>query len=161
MHQLVRFILGFATTVIGILLATWNEYAGGVALSFPSVILTSLWSLWISQEETVSTAAASPLILGSTTNSLFTLMFAWAAPLLEDQIGSIAGLALTVSAVWFVCVYGFSVPMAFLLRKKEIASFQSVSPIEWRDTEAVHTDTETPFKDTSHSYKSFDVKTQV
>jgi len=125
----VRFILGFGTTVIAIILATWNEYAGGVALSFPSVILTSLGSLWYSQEETVSTSSAYPIILGSTTNSIFALIFAWAAPRLEYEIGAIPGLVLAVTSVWFLCVYVFSLPMVILLRKKEIASARSIAQV--------------------------------
>jgi len=131
-----RFCAGFVSTVCMVLLGYWNELAGGIAIAFPSVILSSMTSLWITQKETVATSAASPLILGSTTNSIFALLFAWAAPILEREFNMALGLLATVAAAWFLCVYGFSMPMVFLLRKKEIASGHKIPHILlWSDAE--------------------------
>ncbi len=39
--HLIRFGLGSATTVATILISELNEYVGGLAITFPSVILTA------------------------------------------------------------------------------------------------------------------------
>jgi len=108
---------------------------GGIALAFPSVILTSLTSLWFTQSETVATSSASPLILGSTTNSIFALIFAYISPILEIRFEGFGGLILSVSCAWFISVYAFSLPMVFLLRKKELVSVHNVPQIRWNETE--------------------------
>lgn len=45
-EYIVRFIVGFTTSNLSILLSYVNIYASGVALAFPSVALTALISLW-------------------------------------------------------------------------------------------------------------------
>eukprot|EP01125_Pyxidicula_operculata_P021369 TRINITY_DN8192_c0_g1_i1.p1 TRINITY_DN8192_c0_g1~~TRINITY_DN8192_c0_g1_i1.p1 ORF type:complete len:325 (-),score=14.97 TRINITY_DN8192_c0_g1_i1:235-1209(-) len=139
LNYFVRFLLGFFTTASVILLAKWNPYAGGIAMSFPSVILTSMGSLWFSQSESVAVSSASPLILGSTTNSIFGLTFAYVAKYLIPLLGHHVGLAITVSATWFLCVYGFSLPMVILLRKKELNSIDKVPRITFSSIESEDT----------------------
>jgi len=133
-HHIIRFSLGAATTVLGILLSSWNGDIGALALSFPAVVYTSLCTLWVLQGEAVSTSAVSPLLLGSTTNSLFAILFGIALPVIQNEIGALPGFILCLLAVWFLCVYAFSLPMVYFLRKKEIGSSQYVGKIFWDET---------------------------
>lgn len=68
-------------------------------------------------------------MIGSMSSSIFALIFAWALPALEDYFGPFGGLAVTVLATWFVCVFLFSIPSAILLRKKELSAMENVPQI--------------------------------
>jgi len=142
LHHIIRFILGLLTTVVGILFSSWNGEIGGLALAFPAVGLTSLCSIWVTQGEAVSTSAVSPLLLGSTTNSLFAILFELFLPLIQNEIGSNAGFFISLVAVWFLCVYGFSLPVAFLLRKKEMVSQENLGKIYFAEEDTQLVDTE-------------------
>jgi len=133
--HLLRFVLGAVTTVAAILLSELNEYIGGLAITFPSVILTALTSLWVTHSDTVAVSAAAPMMVGSTSSSIYSLYFAWVIPHLEFYFGPIGGVITAALSSWFVCTFLFSLPCAILLRKKELSAMDQVPQIVLYDSD--------------------------
>src|SRR5690606_19167850 len=96
----------FAACAIGV--ALWlaevaGPVAGGVASVFPAIFLTAMVSLWLSQGEAVPVGAIGPIVLGSSSVSLYSLVAAMAMPALGAWGALVA---------WGVAVLGVSVPAA-------------------------------------------------
>eukprot|EP01126_Amoeba_proteus_P008206 TRINITY_DN1301_c0_g1_i12.p1 TRINITY_DN1301_c0_g1~~TRINITY_DN1301_c0_g1_i12.p1 ORF type:complete len:163 (-),score=26.71 TRINITY_DN1301_c0_g1_i12:210-698(-) len=132
-HQLLRFLVGFISTVLAILISSLNKYSGAILTIFPSVILTSLVSLWFSQSETVAIGATSPIMFGSISTAIFALIFAQTFSFLEKnfvfELGNYMALLVAIFSNWFLCVTFYSFPAAFFLRKKELDSITELPRI--------------------------------
>ncbi len=99
----------FAATAIGA--ALWlaevaGPVAGGVASVFPAIFLTAMVSLWLSQGEAVPVGAIGPIVLGSSSVSVYALVAAMTMP-------ALGGWGVLVA--WSVAVLGVSAPAAGLL----------------------------------------------
>ncbi|MAY80328.1 MAG: hypothetical protein CL930_06025 [Deltaproteobacteria bacterium] len=108
---LFRGVLAGAAIGIAVLL---SEHGGamlaGIAAVFPAIFLTTMCALWISQGETVGAGAAGPMMLGGTSVSLFSILAAWAVPVLGVTIGC------TLS--WCVAVGTVTIPAWFWLNRR-------------------------------------------
>jgi hypothetical protein len=92
-----RYLAGFLSAGIAVLIVRINEYASGVVLAFPAVavvrfdlglyckysallrsfILFSLSALWVGQGESVAMSAATPMIIGMNSTGIFALLFSF------------------------------------------------------------------------------------
>eukprot|EP01130_Rhizamoeba_saxonica_P004730 TRINITY_DN1919_c0_g1_i2.p1 TRINITY_DN1919_c0_g1~~TRINITY_DN1919_c0_g1_i2.p1 ORF type:complete len:292 (-),score=32.07 TRINITY_DN1919_c0_g1_i2:64-939(-) len=127
--NITRFLGGFISIALAISFAEVNDYASGICLSFPSVVLTSLSSLWYVHSETVSTSAIAPMVLGSASNSVYCILFAATIHLFRDNLG--IGLGIFSSVVFSeVISLFFSFGFAYLLRIKELKSANRVAPLK-------------------------------
>jgi len=133
--HVVRFVFGAMTTVAAVLLSKLNEYIGGLAITFPSIILTALTSLWVTHSDTVAVSAAAPMMIGSTSSAIYALYFAWIIPHLVVYFGPIGGLVTGALSTWFLCAFFFSLPSAILLRKKELSAMDQVPQIVLYDSD--------------------------
>jgi len=125
-----RFVVGALANVAVVLLAQLNEYISGIIITFPAVIFSALCSLWLTHSETVAVGAVVPMILGSASTSIFSLVFVWAFPHIEKSfIGTLGSVFVTLFATWFLVFYCYSIPIAVLLRKKELTAMETVPHI--------------------------------
>eukprot|EP01128_Nolandella_sp_AFSM9_P003529 TRINITY_DN1521_c0_g2_i1.p1 TRINITY_DN1521_c0_g2~~TRINITY_DN1521_c0_g2_i1.p1 ORF type:complete len:455 (-),score=96.83 TRINITY_DN1521_c0_g2_i1:187-1380(-) len=154
-EYLFRFLTGFVASNFSLLLSYFHLYASGVALAFPATALTALVSLWLRQGETVAMSAATPMLVGSASSGIFSLVFAYIHPILLKEFSDFA-IIFSIAAPWFLVVYCFSLPLAVLLRKKEIAAYKHIGKIKLDDASA-STDSTPSFTrpDLSKSFASF------
>jgi len=128
-HHLGRFAVGWTMTTVSVVIARYNIFAGGVSIAFPSVSLPALASLWMIHSDTVAMSAASPMIVGSASISLFAILFAWANPILELEYGKIPGTVVTFASTWYFVIFIYSLPCAVILRAKEMRDTDIVERI--------------------------------
>jgi len=126
-YHLARFAVGCLTTTLSILIAKYDEYAGGISIAFPCVSFTTLASLWIIHSDTVAISAVAPMIVGSASTSIFALVFAWLSPILQGEFGGLPGITATFGATWYFVIFIYCVPAVFLLRTKEIQDVDIVA----------------------------------
>ena len=81
----------------------------GIASVFPAIFLTTMVSVWISQGEAVQGGAVGPMMLGSSSVSVFALL----AILFFDLFSPLVA----VSFAWFLAVFLTSLPSVLLLQK--------------------------------------------
>ena len=82
----------------------------GVASVFPAIFWTTMVSLWLSQGSAVPTGAVGPMMLGSSSVSLFAIL----APTLYPMWG--AGLG--ALGAWLIAALGASTPSYLWLRRR-------------------------------------------
>lgn len=97
-----------------IAIATWIIAIGhpvfaGVASVFPAIFLTIMVSVWVSQGPQAQAHAVGPMMLGSTSVSVYALVATWTFPVFGPLLGTIIA--------WCLAVGGVSVPSAFFLRR--------------------------------------------
>jgi len=135
--HLARFLLGALSNIAVIVLSELNEYVSGVTITFPAVILSALCSLWLTHSETMAISSSVPMILGSASTSLYSLIFVWAFPHIENSfLGTLGSLFVTLAASWFVVFYCYSLPSAIILRKKELYSIETVPHVLLFDSDS-------------------------
>jgi len=81
----------------------------GIASVFPAIFLTTMVSVWISQGEAVQGGAVGPMMLGSSSVSVFAL--------LVIPLFGVFSPFIAVVLAWFASVFLTSVPSALWLRK--------------------------------------------
>ncbi len=82
--------------------------AAGVASVFPAIFLTTMLALWWSQGRSVQAGAVGPMMLGSSSISVFAIVASWLMP---------AWGAWAAPVVWVCAVLFGSVPAAMWLRR--------------------------------------------
>ncbi len=93
-------------------LAVWIAHAGepllaGIASVFPAIFLTTMVALWLAQGEAVPVGAVGPMMLGSSSISVFALIAAMTFPVVGPALGTGlswigAALLATAPATWWV-----------------------------------------------------------
>ncbi|MGB0645807.1 MAG: hypothetical protein ACPGQS_01470 [Bradymonadia bacterium] len=97
-----------------IAIATWIIAVGhpvfaGVASVFPAIFLTIMVSVWVSQGPQAQAHAVGPMMLGSTSVSVYALVATWTFPIFGPLLGTVIA--------WCIAVGGVSVPSAVFLRR--------------------------------------------
>jgi hypothetical protein len=92
--------------------------ASGLCSTFPAIFLTTMVSLWLAQGEAVPTGAIGPMMLGSTSVSVYALLTCATFP----AFGVARGSALA----WICAVSAVAAPSFVWLRRRHAA--RSVSP---------------------------------
>ncbi|KNE59799.1 hypothetical protein AMAG_05258 [Allomyces macrogynus ATCC 38327] len=105
---LVRGLCAALAIAGSILLARVSSYAGGIAVAFPVIFTTSVVATWISSGAAVSAGAIGPLMLGSSSVTLYAIVSTFALPSL--------GYAGTTVVAFLAGVLGGSVPSFLYLR---------------------------------------------
>ena len=99
-----------AGTAIGVSISLSHFGAlAGIASVFPAIFLTTMVSVWIAQGEAVQGGAVGPMMLGSTSVSVFALLAIILFPILNSFWGAIA--------CWTLSVLLISLPSAIWLKK--------------------------------------------
>ena len=88
-----------------------NPVLAGVASVFPAIFLTTMISVWLAQGKAVPMGAVGPIMLGSSSVSVFALSAVWSLPALGALWGSLAS--------WLFAVCVISVPAWLYLRAPE------------------------------------------
>ena len=102
--------LAAATSIgVAVALSALDDVVGGIATAFPSVFCTTMVALWISQGEAVGAGATGPMILGSTSVSVFSMLFVG----ILGATGSPVGAAV---ATWATCIACVSLPVAVFVK---------------------------------------------
>jgi hypothetical protein len=110
---LIRGVL--AGTAIGVAITLSHLGAlAGIASVFPAIFLTTMVSVWISQGEAVQGGSVGPMMLGSTSVSVFAMLAIVLFPIVNPLWGAII--------CWFLSVLLISLPTALWL--KRITTFQ-------------------------------------
>ena len=105
-----RGIAAGAAIFIALLLASLNSLIGGIVSVFPSIFLTTMVSLHISQPVGVVLGAAGPMMLGSTAVPVFALAYSLIFPLFAPHI------FYPVIISYLVALVFASIPIGFFLR---------------------------------------------
>ncbi len=92
------------------LAAVGGPVAAGVAAVFPAIFLTTMVSLWLSQGEAVQVGAVGPMMLGSTSVALFSVLASWSIP----TLGLVAGVAVA----WIGAALCATLPAWLWLRRR-------------------------------------------
>eukprot|EP00048_Salpingoeca_helianthica_P003110 m.64040 g.64040 ORF g.64040 m.64040 type:complete len:346 (+) comp12500_c0_seq1:38-1075(+) len=99
-----------ASCILGVIfLSTTSSVAAGLLAMFPVIFTTTMISLWVSQGSDVQIGAIGPMVLGSTSVSLYGVLLGLLAP--------IWGLPAAVVGVWFICLATISIPSVLFLRR--------------------------------------------
>ena len=88
------------------------SYAGalaGIASVFPAIFLTTMISIWLAQGEAVQGGAVGPMMLGSSSVSVYALLCILIFPKLGFLVGALVA--------WFLSILIISLPSAVFLRK--------------------------------------------
>jgi len=116
-----------------VLVARVSPALGGLVSAFPAIFLTTMVSVFLAQGEATTTGAVGPMILGSTSVSLFACVFAALAP------GTSHWAAL--GSAYVIAIAGASVPATLWLRwrrSKATTGFEEVvEPAAQEDEGAV------------------------
>eukprot|EP00762_Andalucia_godoyi_P002801 ANDGO_04390.mRNA.1 hypothetical protein ACA1_072570 len=94
-----------------VLISTTSPLAAGITSCFPAIFLTSMVGLWLSQGEAVPLGAVGPMIIGSSSVSVFAVL----AVFLFQVVGPWIGLIIS-----YMLVVGFvSAPVYYYLRWRQ------------------------------------------
>ena len=100
---------GTAIAVATWIIAIGHPVFAGVASVVPAIFLTIMVSVWVSQGPQAQAHAVGPMMLGSTSVSVYALVATWTFPFLGPLLGT--------AIAWCIAVGGVSVPSAFFLRR--------------------------------------------
>ena len=106
---LLRGVAAGTSIGIAVAIAAVDDIAGGIATAFPAVFCTTMVALWLAQGEAVGAGASGPMILGSTSVAVYSMVF---VPVMGATGSPIAAAALT----WVLCVACVSLPVAAFVR---------------------------------------------
>ena len=102
---------GGAIATAALIIAIGHPILAGVASVFPAIFLTVMVSVWLSQGPVAQDNAVGPMMLGSTSVSVYALVASWTLP----QYGAVLG----VSIAWCIAVGCVSLPCAAFLKRKK------------------------------------------
>ena len=102
---------GGAIAIAALIIAFGHPILAGVASVFPAIFLTIMVSVWLSQGPVAQGNAVGPMMLGSTSVSVYALVASWTLP----QFGP----ALGVTVAWCVAVGCVSLPCAAFLKREK------------------------------------------
>lgn len=106
-----RGLLAATAIAVSVLIArVGGSFLAGMAAVFPAIFLTTMVGLWLSQGSAVPSGAVGPMMLGSCSVQVFSLICGWSMP----ALGSGWGAALA----WVLAALGVSLPVATWLRRK-------------------------------------------
>lgn len=98
-----RGLCAFIAVMIAVLIShSGAATLAGVAAVFPAIFWTTMVSLWFSQGSAVPTGAVGPMMLGSSSVSVFALLTPWLYPMLGAGWGALIA--------WLIAALGASVP---------------------------------------------------
>ena len=100
---------GAAIAAATLIIAIGHPILAGVASVFPAIFLTIMVSVWLSQGPTAQGNAVGPMMLGSTSVSVYALVASWSLPQFGPALGVVLALCIAVGCV--------SVPCAAFLRR--------------------------------------------
>lgn len=103
---------GAAIAVATLIIAIGHPILAGVASVFPAIFLTIMVSVWLSQGPKVQGSAVGPMMLGSTSVSVYALVASWSL----SQFGPGMG----VIFAWCVAVGCVSIPCAAYLKRGQL-----------------------------------------
>ncbi|KAI8905233.1 hypothetical protein DFJ77DRAFT_479369 [Powellomyces hirtus] len=96
---LIRGLLAGLSIGICILIASANEFAGGLASMFPIMFFTSMVSVWLAQGEAVTTGAIGPLVAGSSSVSAYAIVAVYLYPTVGPYLGALISYVGAVASV--------------------------------------------------------------
>jgi hypothetical protein len=105
-----------AATAIGaavLIAGVGGPLVAGIVAVFPAIFITTMVSLWLSQGEAVPAGAVGPMMLGSTSVALYSLLAVWTLP----RFGVAAGSALA----WVASAGLVTVPAWLYLTRLSLA----------------------------------------
>jgi len=88
-----------------------NPLLAGVASVFPAIFLTTMISVWLAQGKAVPMGAVGPIMLGSSSVSVFSLSAIWTLPWLGVAVGALTS--------WLLAIMVVSIPCWFFLRSRD------------------------------------------
>ncbi|KAI9187792.1 hypothetical protein H9P43_002183 [Blastocladiella emersonii ATCC 22665] len=99
-----------------IVIGKTSSWAGGLASVFPVIFTSSIVAVWLSSGEAVSSGAIGPLMLGSASVSVFSLVAA-------ILVGADLGFGIVIAIAWVASVVGITVPSFLYLRwRREVTA---------------------------------------
>lgn len=107
----------FAAVAIGssiVLSDIAGPLVAGVAAVFPAIFLTTMVSIWLAQGEDVQAGAVGPMMLGSTSVSVYALVSVWLFPGLGAGLGA--------GGAWLLSIVFVSVPCWMWTRRREVSA---------------------------------------
>ena len=99
---------GGAIAVALVIARGGHAIAGGMAVTFPAIFLTTIVGTWLAQGREVPVGAVGPMVLGSCAVGSYAML----AGLLYPRLGLVLG----TPACWILAVGGVSVPAGLWLR---------------------------------------------
>lgn len=107
---------GGAIAVALVIARGGHAIAGGMAVTFPAIFLTTIVGTWLAQGREVPVGAVGPMVLGSCAVGSYAML----AGLLYPRLGLVLG----TPACWILAVGGVSVPAGLWLRAHSMRSDQ-------------------------------------
>ena len=107
---------GGAIAVALVIARSGHAIAGGMAVTFPAIFLTTIVGTWLAQGREVPVGAVGPMVLGSCAVGSYAML----AGLLYPRLGLVLG----TPACWILAVGGVSVPAGLWLRAHSMRSDQ-------------------------------------
>jgi len=133
---LLRGFLACIAIFTAIMLTLVDDIAAGFASTFPAIFCTTMVSLWLSQDSSVTVGAVGPLIVGSTAVSIYACLFYGSVVLLKSYFDKIATIALATVISYIITIFGCSLP-AFYINKCAIREV-TVEYVEDETTTIIH-----------------------
>jgi len=130
-----RSLVAAVSVGLGVLVSKWSPVLAGIFACFPSIFLTTMVSLWISQGESVPTSAVGPMMLGSASVYIYAIFFALAFPYFVARWALAWAVIFTSISMWLLAVIGISLPVYFGLRWRQ--SCTSATPTDITTDEEV------------------------
>jgi len=128
---ILRGLLASIAIFTAIMLTLVDDIAAGIATTFPAIFCTTMVSLWISQDSSVPVGAVGPLFVGSTSVSLFVLLFYGCVVLLKSKLNKEAAIAVGIIISYVLALFGASLP-AFYINK---CGSSLANPVEYVEDE--------------------------
>ena len=88
-----------AIFLASIIVATGHSTLAGVASVFPAIFLTVMVSVWLSQGPAIPSQAAGPMMLGSTSVSVYALISIFLFPIFGVAVGALLAWVLSILCV--------------------------------------------------------------
>lgn len=117
-----RGLMAGISVTSSVLISSVNGVLAGLATTFPSIFMTIMVSVWLSQGSGVSTGAIGPMILGGLAPGVYSMTFGYATPR--------TGISLAICIAWFVSVTFVSLPCTLFLQKRIKTTLEQIAKLE-------------------------------
>jgi len=107
---IIRGTAGATMVLIVIGLGKFNNTLGGLLTAFPSVGLTSAYSLWITSENAVFKGALGPTIIGNIAPPTFAILYG-------ELLGEYSAI-ISATIAFVITMFGLSIPIGITLHYK-------------------------------------------